>query len=232
MDVVKLPSEQKKMAYALRPLEHRDIPPVAEIEREAFPCVWPPTSFPRELQNKLARYLVACEPARSAVPVAEPASNSHDGEEPSLIGRLLGRVRSMWQDGKENHARDGELVVGFVGIWYMAGDAHITSIGVRKEHRRKGVGELLLIGSIEQGVARRARAVTLEVRASNIGAYSLYHRYGFHHVGLRKGYYTDNNEDAIIMTTNPIQASPYSEQFRNLVAAHRERWGESKRVLF
>ena len=78
MDVIKRPSEQKTMAYALRPLDYRDIPQVAEIEREAFPEMWPPTSFRRELKNRLARYLVAYERVDDRPSEPTPALNNPD----------------------------------------------------------------------------------------------------------------------------------------------------------
>ena len=191
--------------------------------------MWPPTSFRRELKNRLARYLVAYERVDDRPSEPTPAVNNPDHQESSLFVRLFSRIR---YGRKEERVSNKEPVVGFVGVWYMADEAHITAISVRKTHRRRGVGELLLIGSIEQAMARRSRVVTLGVRASNHEAYSLYYKYGFRQAGLRKGYYTDNKEDAIIMTTSPIQVSPYPEQLRDLIMAHKDRWDESERVLF
>ena len=113
----------------------------------------------------------------------------------------------------------------------MVDEAHIVSVGVRREYRGHGLGELLLIGAIEQAMARRARVVTLEVRPSNNVARNLYRKYGFSDRGRRKGYYTDDGEDAIIMTTEPIFLQSYREQFRGLVRGHERRWGGAERVL-
>ena len=76
------------------------------------------------------------------------------------------------------------------------------------------------------------RLVTLEVRVSNHTAVNLYKKYGFVQRGLRKGYYTDNREDAAIMTTGPIQHTAFQEAFHELVSRHEERWGRSERCLF
>ena len=73
--------------------------------------------------------------------------------------------------------------------------------------------------------------MTLEVRASNKGAQNLYKKYGFEAVGLRKGYYTDNHEDAVIMTTDTICEAPFQERLERLRKAHEEQWGHSVRLL-
>ena len=113
----------------------------------------------------------------------------------------------------------------------MTDEAHIVSIGVRRGFRGKGVGELVLIGAIEQAMVRNARVVTLEVRISNHIAQNLYRKYGFEERGIRKGYYTDDREDALIMTTDPIHVPPYPEKLRGLIHAHEQRWGRAERLL-
>jgi ribosomal-protein-alanine N-acetyltransferase len=110
----------------------------------------------------------------------------------------------------------------------MAGSAHIVTICVRRSHRGQGVGELLLIGAIERAVARGATEVTLEVRPSNVVARNLYRKYGFTDRGVRKSYYSDNREDAVIMTTDPVQETPFAERFAELERRHRERWGRHR----
>ena len=92
-----------------------------------------------------------------------------------------------------------------------------------------GVGELLLIAAIEQALEHKADHLTLEVRVSNHVAQNLYAKYGFTRRGLRKGYYADNREDALIMTTGSIRARSYGEEFRRLVAEHERRWGRARR---
>lgn len=76
---------------------------------------------------------------------------------------------------------------------------------------------------------RGSRVVTLEVRGSNEIARGLYHKYGFREVGVRKRYYADNNEDAVIMTTPPIQFDEFREHFQTQAREHEGRWGASER---
>ena len=240
MSAVDRQSKTDVMGFALRPLGEQDIPQSAEIEREAFPGLFPATSFRRELRNRLARYLVAWRRDDQAVnggspghdPAADAPGESQGDRNPSVLSRLfggaqllLGRRQPAWQPGQQ-------FVAGFLGTWYMPDEAHIVSVGVRKEYRGCGIGELLLIGAIEQAVAREENAVTLEVRESNCVARSLYLKYGFTERGVRKRYYTDNGEHAVIMTTDPILRLPFQQRFRELAEAHERRWGRADRVLY
>jgi len=104
-------------------------------------------------------------------------------------------------------ARLDDRVVGFAGIWLMVDEAHITTFAVHPGHRRRGIGERLLLTLLDAAEERHAREATLEVRLSNVAARRLYEKYGFRPVGLRPRYYSDDGEDALIMTTEPL-ASP------------------------
>ena len=101
-------------------------------------------------------------------------------------------------------ARYDDRVVGFAGIWMMVDEAHITTFAVRTSWRRQGIGERLLLALLDIAKARGAREATLEVRPSNHPARRLYEKYGFVLVGVRPRYYSDNNEDALIMTTDTL----------------------------
>ncbi len=96
-------------------------------------------------------------------------------------------------------ALDGERVVGYGGMWMVLNEAHITNIAVTPSYRGRGIGRMLLLGLIRRAVALGADRMTLEVRPSNQPARNLYRSLGFVDRGRRKGYYQDNNEDAIIM---------------------------------
>ena len=211
--------------FIVRPMTDEDITQAAEVERDAFPELFPPTSFRRELANKRARYLVAHSVgADGAAPPADP---------PRRDGPLLNRlVRQIWRRRSTAWTPGQDFVTGFVGVWYMVDEAHIVAIGVRSAYRGLGVGELMLIASIEQALELDARVVTLEVRVSNHVAQNLYKKFGFTERGVRKGYYADNREDAFIMTTETIQSEPYGERFTRLVGEHRQRWGDTQRKLF
>jgi ribosomal-protein-alanine N-acetyltransferase len=99
---------------------------------------------------------------------------------------------------------------------------------VSEELQRRGIGELLLLTVIDRARELYANVVTLEVRVSNIGAQNLYLKYGFKQVGVRKAYYTDNREDAYIMTTGDITSSECHSQMRELHQSHKLRWGEAR----
>ncbi|MGC8833808.1 MAG: ribosomal protein S18-alanine N-acetyltransferase [Armatimonadota bacterium] len=93
---------------------------------------------------------------------------------------------------------DGK-VVGYAGMWTVMDEVHITTLGVAPEWRRRGIGERLLLGLLAEARHRGASRATLEVRPSNEAAIKLYTKYGFKTVAIRKGYYTDNGEDAMVM---------------------------------
>ena len=101
-------------------------------------------------------------------------------------------------------ARLDDDVVGYAGMWLMLDEAHITTFAVHPGWRRRRIGERLLLTLLDVAVSRRAREATLEVRLSNLAARRLYEKYGFRPVGLRPRYYSDDNEDALIMTTDRL----------------------------
>lgn len=185
-----------------------DIPQVLEIERESFPTTWPQTAYRRELANKLARYLVVVDEA-------------HEPYQPRRQeGRSLLRIfRRPPEQPPAQH-----YVVGYVGVWLMVDEAHIVAIAVREAYRRRGIGELLLSQAIELALDNRQEVVTLEVRRSNYGAQALYEKYRFLKVGVRKRYYSDNHEDALIMSTPPIQDASYKEHLAYLRQRLERRW--------
>ena len=194
----------------LRQMVEADIPQVLDIERESFPSSWPQTAYKRELTNKIARYLVLTE-------VREDAETLRAAGAPGIwasVRRALGGVEP---------ALTSEYLLGFVGVWLRVNEAHIVTIAVREEHRRTGVGERLLLAAIDLATDMDQEVVTLEVRASNDGAQRMYEKYAFNRMGLRKRYYTDNNEDAVIMTTPDLFTPGYKKLVAELGARHRQR---------
>jgi len=96
-------------------------------------------------------------------------------------------------------AQEGFVLQGYAGVWLIFDEGHITNVAVHPRARGKRIGELLLENTIAFVSAHGAVSVTLEVRPSNNSALALYRRMGFEQVGVRKGYYIDNGEDALIM---------------------------------
>ena len=116
-------------------------------------------------------------------------------------------------------ARAGGRVVGFAGLWLMVDEAHVTTFGVHPDWRRQGIGRHLLLNLAELSIAIGARRMTLEVRISNEAAQALYRGFGFDVAGRRARYYTDDGEDALVMTT-PTLDDP---RMRDILADERER---------
>lgn len=96
------------------------------------------------------------------------------------------------------------VVVGYAGMWNVCGEGHITNIAVHPEFRGSGIGSLLMEGLINEARKEGISRLTLEVRKSNIIAQRLYEKYGFVTCGIRKSYYADNNEDALIMWKDSV----------------------------
>lgn len=97
-------------------------------------------------------------------------------------------------------ARDSGTITGYAGFWNVAGEGDITNIAVLPEFRRAGVGSRLVEAVIKKALELELSLLTLEVRKSNMAAQGLYSKYGFEIIGERKRYYSDNREDALIMT--------------------------------
>ena len=97
-------------------------------------------------------------------------------------------------------ARDGEKLVGYAGFWNVSGEGGITNVAVLPEYRRRGIASSLIGAMIREGKALSLDLLTLEVRRSNTAAQELYKKFGFEVIGERKQYYSDNREDALIMT--------------------------------
>jgi ribosomal-protein-alanine N-acetyltransferase len=90
-------------------------------------------------------------------------------------------------------------VCGYAGIWVVADECHIMTVAVLPEHRNAGIGAMLFMKLMEEARLRGASRYFLEVRASNAPAIGMYEKFGFKRIDLRKAYYEDNDEDAVIM---------------------------------
>ena len=202
------------ISYVIRPMEYEDIPQVAQIDREAFPGEWvfrSQSAYKQDLANPSVRYIVASKKKDVSEPVGQAMPK------PTWFKRLFSYGR---------HLTASEDIVGFSGFWMMVGEAHIIAIGVRNGYRRLGIGESLLIATIELAQVLHAHVVTLEVRASNMIAQELYKKYGFQVTGRRFKYYSSDGEDAIIMSTDNITSLPFQASFQQLKKDHARRHPE------
>jgi len=142
------------------------------------------------------------------------AQQHHDGWSFGLFLAELSRP-----DGRTYLvARRGGAVVGFVGVLYAMEDAHITTIAVADDHKRAGVATRLLLAAVRIAVAHGSQNLTLEVRSSNAAALGLYRRFGLAPVGVRKGYYADVGEDAVVMWATGIDEAAYAERLDRIEA--------------
>ena len=112
--------------------------------------------------------------------------------------------------------RIGSKVVVYGGIWVIFEDSHVTTIAVDEGHRGKKFGEFMLQHLIDEAIERGAAWMTLEVRESNVVAQQLYRKYGFTTVTTRKGYYSDNNENALVMWAGNLKGDLYRTRLRAL----------------
>jgi ribosomal-protein-alanine N-acetyltransferase len=118
--------------------------------------------------------------------------------------------------------RAGRETIAYGGLWLMFDEAHITTFAVLPEWRRRGIGGRLMLGLMDVALDLKARVMTLEVRLSNRAARELYARFGFKPVGVRPRYYSDNGEDALIMTTDVLSDAAMKAR----IAQMRARYGD------
>ena len=183
-----------------------DIPQVYAIDHEAFPAeslFRPYSSYGREMHNSMAHYVVGC------VPSSRRTRELHQ----SWFARMLSEIPLH----PARSAMPRELLVGFAGFWVMLDEAHIIAIAVRKPYLRQGIGQGLLLSVIDMAAKLNIRVVTLEVREKNYAAQEMYHKFGFVEVGKRPRYYSDNQEDAVLMSIEDL----HSKEFQELIVRRK-----------
>jgi ribosomal-protein-alanine N-acetyltransferase len=166
----------------------------------------------------------------SALPAADPAAH------PIVVGPMRRRhLRAVLRIEGENSPRGWSLglfmselsyrdarvylvakhhnrVIGFAGLLFAGDDGHVTTISVDRRWQQHRVGTRLMLVLVERALEKGAEALTLEVRPSNKSAIALYTRFGFAPVGVRKNYYRETNEDALVMWATDVQQEPYRQR--------------------
>jgi len=195
------------LQYRVERMRVADLPEVMEIERVSFTAPWTMHAFDYKLHyNEAARYYVA----RPQVPREfETARRTGKSARPFWVRWIEGAVAPL----------PPVSIVGYGGFWKMLDEMHISTLAVAPAERRRGIGELLLIAMIEAAQESGAKLITLEVRKSNESAQALYRKYLFEIVGERTRYYSDNGEDAWIMTTPEITTASFNDGLDELRAA-------------
>lgn len=194
-------------------MQVRHIPAVSAIEKLSFSSTWPASAYRREIEkNAMAWYAVAKRTPAAGSPrrpprfeVAEPTEPSPDG----VLKRFARRLRGEGPPVSSEDVDELETVVGYAGLWLMVDSAHVTTIAVDPPYRGDGIGELLLVALIDRALDLDADQLTLECRVSNAVAQALYRKYTFKNSGLRKRYYSDDGEDALIMTSDSLRSATF-----------------------
>lgn len=164
---------QPALPYSLRRMTTDDIPHVIAIENESFPVPWPAQAYRNELTRNARAHCLVLEMDASTRPA---------------------------KDGEVSPAQRTGSCVGYGCFWLMEDEARVSTLAVARQWRCRGLGELLLLALIDEAITVGAELLALEVRVSNRVAQRLYAKYGLEIVGRRRGYYTNNGEDALIMT--------------------------------
>ena len=173
-----------QLPYVVQPMTLADLDQVMAIEQVSFSSPWSEQAYRYEItQNLYSTMLVIRQSAYSRDPL---------GAMLSVLG-----------------LRRPDPVRGYGGFWLLVDEIHISTIAVHPQFQGQGLGEMLLLSLLDEGIAQGARNATLEVRVSNLPAQSLYHKYAFSVVSRQKRYYADNNEDAYIMATPPFGAPEF-----------------------
>ena len=181
-------------------MRESDVPRVQEIERQSFSTPWSAATYLRELRSPHeCRYLVARGSTTKPREIAAPNAGRRNWLANFIPGLFTSPVVPP----------SPYIIAGYGGVWLTVNEGHITTIATAPEMRRQGVGELVLNGLIDAARELGAEVLTLEVRLSNVAAQKLYLKYGFAAKGVRHKYYTDNNEDALIMWTEQITTPEY-----------------------
>ncbi len=115
-------------------------------------------------------------------------------------------------------AKVGSQVVGFAGMLFIGEDGHVSTISVDPAWRRRGIATRLMAALSREAIARGATAMTLEVRAGGTGAQALYRAFGFAPAGVRRNYYKETGEDALVMWAHDVDTPAYDERLRALEA--------------
>lgn len=126
-------------------------------------------------------------------------------------------------------ARSGDEIVGYAGLMFALEDAHVTTIAVDPAWHRRQVATRLLLHLTEIARQRQSRNLTLEVRVGNTAAQNLYQRFGFLPAGIRKNYYSETNEDALVMWANDVDTDEYADRMAGIAAGIRGTTSETDR---
>ncbi len=148
----------------------------------------------------------------SVIKIEESAYGDHHWSKDSFLNEINNELAKYYT----LHTPDNQLA-GYAGCWHILEEAHITTIAIAPDFRRKNYGQCLLKKIIDDCYQEEIKYITLEVRVSNTPAINLYTKYGFSSFGTRKGYYQNNNEDALIMWTKNIFFDEFKNNYEKII---------------
>lgn len=146
------------------------------------------------------------------IKIEESAYGDHHWSRDSFLNEISNELAKYYT----LHTQNGELA-GYAGCWHILEEAHITTIAVAPTFRNRKFAQCLLKRIIDDCYLQKIKYITLEVRVSNNAAINLYSKYGFSSFGTRKGYYQNNNEDALIMWTKNIFFDEFKNNYEKIV---------------
>jgi len=184
--------------YLLRYMQLADIPQVIVLDNLSFPTPWNPKSYEFEIAQSQTSHMVTLTRPQSL-----PAGWR------GWWGRLRGQLIES-------------IVVGYAGMWVIAGEVHISTIAVHPAQRGQHLGEVILNGLMQRAMVLKSEYAILEVRTSNVPAQALYRKYGYEVIDTRSNYYRDNGEDAYIMQATPLDAT-YADRLHVLTDRLKQR---------
>lgn len=193
------------VALSLDHMKMADIDEVARIERRSFSNPWPTSAYRRELRR----------PEHNSYFVLRASPGPHGGADDLRTNRNR-FFHTILPPRRGDPQIELPHLAGYVGMWRMYDETHITTIAVDPLYRGKGLGELLLVTAFADALAHGSAWVSLEVRVSNETAQALYRKYGMTVYGRRAAYYTDDHEDALVMWSRSLRDPDYFSEVCDL----------------
>ncbi|WP_347342599.1 ribosomal protein S18-alanine N-acetyltransferase [Coleofasciculus sp. FACHB-1120] len=203
----------------LQPLTAEQLLAVVELDQLCFGQLWTLDGYKRELESPNSDLLVIEEVNGKEQKVIGSTQ---------YVGESIPTVLSTEGSTQGDPPLEGALV-GIGCLWAILEEAHITILGVHPNYRGQGLGQALLYALLKKAWERRLEWATLEVRASNRPAQSLYEKFGFQEVGRRRRYYKDTGEDALILWRSGLQAPEFPQTLSDWHSSIRDRFRYSHR---
>jgi len=195
----------------LKPLTAEQLSAAVKLDQLCLGGLWTEAGYRRELESPNSELLVLVRSEALKLKGSEPLKiESLKGEEAEDL------LQNSTSDQAMNLSGENEpTLIGLGCFWAILEEAHITLLGVHPDYQRRGLGQLLLEALLRKAQLRGLEWATLEVRASNQAALSLYQKFGFQEAGRRRRYYKDTDEDALILWRKGLQSPEFAELLVN-----------------